>query len=83
VLLSDIAMPVEDGYSLIRRIRALSPREGGDVPAAALTAYATAEDRSRALGAGFQEHLAKPVDPDRLLAMMIELSRRSRTLHSV
>src|SRR5690606_14790654 len=64
VLLSDIGMPEKTGYDLIRAIRARGPDSGGAVPAAALTAYAGAEDRRRALEAGFQLHLAKPVDPD-------------------
>jgi signal transduction histidine kinase len=81
VLISDIAMPGEDGYGLIRRIRTLPPAAGGDVPAAALTAYATSEDRTRALAAGFQDHLAKPVDPDRLLDVVLDLARRARALH--
>jgi CheY-like chemotaxis protein len=62
VLVCDIAMPDEDGYSLLGRIRALGSERGGDVPALALTALAAAEDRRRAVEAGFQLHLAKPVD---------------------
>jgi signal transduction histidine kinase len=77
VLLSDIAMPGADGYSLVRRVRAL-PSPLASIPAAALTAYATADDRRRALGAGFQDHLAKPVDPQRLMAVVLELSRLAR-----
>jgi signal transduction histidine kinase/ActR/RegA family two-component response regulator len=77
VLLSDIGMPIEDGYSLIRRIRALIPERGGKVPAAAITAYATAEDRERALAAGFQLHLSKPVDPERLSAAIATLIGRA------
>jgi PAS domain S-box-containing protein len=63
VLVSDIGMPVEDGYVLIGKIRALPPENGADVPAIALTAYASAQDRKNALAAGFQRHLAKPVEP--------------------
>jgi signal transduction histidine kinase len=63
VLVSDIAMPDEDGYQLIRSLRALPPAEGGLLPAIALTAYARDEDRQRSLNAGFQNHIAKPVDP--------------------
>jgi hypothetical protein len=70
-------MPIEDGYSLIRRIRALIPERGGKVPAAAITAYATAEDRERALAAGFQLHLSKPVDPERLSAAIATLIGRA------
>jgi len=63
VLVSDIGMPVEDGYVLIKKIRALPPENGADVPAIALTAYASAQDKKTALAAGFQRHLAKPVEP--------------------
>jgi CheY-like chemotaxis protein len=73
VLLSDIAMPGEDGYGLIRRIRALPPEEGGRIPAAALTAHARAEDRRRTLLAGFNLHVPKPVDPEELLAVVASL----------
>lgn len=62
VLLSDIAMPEQDGYEFIRQVRRLASSEGGQTPAGALTAFARAEDRSRAFGAGFQRHVAKPVD---------------------
>jgi signal transduction histidine kinase/CheY-like chemotaxis protein len=67
VLLADIAMPEEDGYSLIRRIRASAPGETAAIPAAALTSFARAEDRQLALEAGFHLHVAKPVDPRRLI----------------
>ena len=73
VLLSDIAMPGEDGYALIREVRALAADRGGRVPAAALTAYATLEDRRKALQAGYNEHLPKPVDPLRLIATVAGL----------
>ena len=62
VLLLDIGMPGEDGYSVIRRVRTLPPAAGGDVPAISLTAHARSEDRARALASGFQRHLAKPID---------------------
>jgi CheY-like chemotaxis protein len=68
VLVSDIAMPIEDGCSLIRRVRAREASRGGRVPALALTVLARAEDRSRALAAGFDGYLAKPVDEAQLLA---------------
>jgi PAS domain S-box-containing protein len=72
VLVSDIGMPEQDGYSLIRRIRAMEL--GSDtVPAVALTAFARAEDRSQALGSGFQAHLPKPIEPGELTAMIAEL----------
>jgi signal transduction histidine kinase len=67
ILVSDIAMPEEDGYTLIRKIRARRTDEGGGVPAVALTAYGRSEDRTRALSAGFQMHVEKPIDPGRLV----------------
>jgi CheY-like chemotaxis protein len=76
VLLSDIEMPGEDGHSLIRKVRALPADRGGDVPAAALTAYARGEDRQKALLAGFQVHVAKPVPPEELTAVIAELAGR-------
>ena len=75
ILLSDIAMPGEDGLSLIRRVRLLPPGRGGLVPAAALSAYAGAADRRKALLAGFQHHVAKPVDPSQLLAVIARMAR--------
>ncbi|MFP5287595.1 MAG: response regulator [Thermoanaerobaculia bacterium] len=76
VLLSDIGVPGEDGYSLIRKLRARSAELGGNVPAAALTAYARSEDRIRALSAGFQAHLAKPIDPAEVVATIAALAGR-------
>jgi CheY-like chemotaxis protein len=73
VLLADIGMPGEDGYSLIQRIRALSPPAVASIPAAALTAFAREEDRELALNAGFQMHLAKPIDPSVLIAAVATL----------
>jgi len=70
LLLSDIGMPDEDGYSLIRRVRALPGECGGRVPAVALTAYARSEDRTRAMLAGFQNHVPKPIVPNELLAVL-------------
>ena len=75
ILLSDIAMPGEDGLSLIRRVRMLPFDRGGLVPAIALSAYAGAEDRRKALLAGFQRHIPKPVDPAHLLAAISALIR--------
>ncbi len=66
--MSDIGLPQIDGYDLIRRIRGLGDAAGGGLPAIALTAYASSEDRTRALRAGYQTHLAKPVEPAELLA---------------
>ncbi len=67
-------MPHEDGYSLIQKIRALPDERGGGVPALALTAFARAEDRHRAILAGFQMHMAKPVDPFELVAAVAGLT---------
>jgi len=76
VLVSDLGMPDEDGFSLIRRVRERPAADGGAVPAAALTAYARDEDRVRALAAGFQMHLPKPVDPADLVAVVASLAGR-------
>jgi PAS domain S-box-containing protein len=76
VLVSDIAMPGEDGYDFIRRVRALSPERGGQTPAAAVTAYAKGEDGARVLTAGFQVHLAKPVQPAELASVVATLAGR-------
>ncbi|WPB82008.1 chemotaxis protein CheB [Archangium violaceum] len=73
VILSDIAMPGEDGFSFIQRVRRLGPERGGRVPAAALTALASNEDRQRALQSGFQMHIGKPVDSARLVAVVSTL----------
>ncbi len=78
VLVSDVAMPVEDGYSLVRRMRRLAPEEGGRIPAIAVSAYAREEDRIRSLAAGFQHHIAKPLDPAELIGAIARLARRSR-----
>jgi PAS domain S-box-containing protein len=82
LIVSDIAMPGEDGYSLIRRIRKLPLDRGGAVPAVALTAYARNEDRTRALLAGYQSHLAKPVVPMELIANIAALTQRTRAADS-
>jgi CheY-like chemotaxis protein/two-component sensor histidine kinase len=73
VIVSDIGMPLEDGYDLIRSVRALGAAGGGATPAVALTAYARPEDRARALAAGFDEHVAKPIDPEVLLRVVQRL----------
>jgi len=75
VLLADIAMPGEDGYSLIRKIRKDSRMATSSIPAAALTSFARDEDRQRALQAGFQLHLSKPVDPRSLIEAVASLGR--------
>jgi PAS domain S-box-containing protein len=74
VIISDIGMTAENGYDLIRKIRALDPEAGGHIPAIALTAYTGAADRRRALLAGFQTHLAKPVDQVDLIAVILSLT---------
>jgi PAS domain S-box-containing protein len=79
VLLSDIGMPGEDGYELIRRVRELPPERGGRTPSAALTAFARGEDRRRALRAGFQMHLAKPVEIQELATVVASLARGMAT----
>jgi PAS domain S-box-containing protein len=77
VLLSDIGMPVQDGYQLLRALRALGPDEGGSTPAAALTAFARPEDRQQALSAGYQMHVAKPVDPAELFVVVASLAAQT------
>jgi len=76
VAVSDIGMPGEDGYAFIRQLRSLSAERGGRTPAAALTAYARAEDRTRSLAAGFDQHVAKPVDARELLTVVASLAGR-------
>ena len=72
---SDVGMPEEDGYDLLRQVRARF--SASDLPAAALTAFARSEDRKRALLAGFQTHVAKPVDPSELVAVVASLAGRT------
>ncbi len=84
VLITDIEMPGEDGYSLIQRVRALSIADGGATPAIALTAYGRPTDRARALAAGFNMHVPKPIDPLELttiVASIAELAQRSQAAH--
>jgi CheY-like chemotaxis protein len=76
VLVSDIGMPNVDGYELIRQIRALPADAGGRTPAAALTAYATPDDRQRALDAGYNLHIPKPIEPRELAAAVARLAGR-------
>ncbi|MBD0336277.1 MAG: response regulator [Cyanobacteria bacterium Co-bin13] len=73
ILISDIGMPELDGYQLIQQIRSLPPERGGAVPAIALTAYASESDTERAISAGFQRHIAKPVDPSDLVKAILDL----------
>ena len=77
ILISDLGMPDEDGYALISKIRALPADRGGHIPAAALTAYARAEDRMRVLRSGFQFHLPKPVDSAELVTVVASLAGRA------
>ena len=78
VLVCDIAMPGEDGYSLLKRIRKLDARQGGRVPAIALTAYAGGNDVAKALAVGFQKHMAKPVDSVDLVKAILELAKSQK-----
>jgi len=73
VLISDIGMPEQDGYTLIQQVRTLPRTQGGQIPAIALTAYAGEKDRQKAIAAGFQKHLSKPVAPDELTSVIVEL----------
>jgi CheY-like chemotaxis protein len=77
VLVSDIEMPGQDGYSLIRKVRALDPERGGKMPAVALTAFGRPEDRIRSLRAGFDIHVSKPVDPAELTAILARMIGRA------
>ncbi len=76
VLVSDIGMPGEDGYVLIKKVRALEPERSGRIPAVALTAYARADDRLRALASGYNMHVPKPVEPTELAIVIASLSGR-------
>jgi PAS domain S-box-containing protein len=76
VLVSDISMPGEDGYSLIRQLRSQPPEQGGKIPAAALTAFARVEDRMRAIQEGYQLHLPKPIEPAELATVVASLVER-------
>jgi CheY-like chemotaxis protein len=78
VVISDIGMPREDGYQFIQRVRELSSDRGGRVPAVALTAYARFEDRLKALRAGYQMHVPKPVELTELVAVISSLVQRTR-----
>ena len=79
VLITDIGLPDEDGFALIREVRRREGERGGFLPAVALTGFTRAEDRVRALAAGFQGHLAKPVEPAELTAAIAALSRSRET----
>jgi PAS domain S-box-containing protein len=82
VLVMDIGMPNEDGYEAIQKVRQLRSEEGGKVPAIALTAFARSEDRRRAILNGFQMHIAKPVEPSELIAMVASLAGRTGNYRS-
>ncbi|HYW70580.1 MAG TPA: ATP-binding protein [Pyrinomonadaceae bacterium] len=75
LLISDVGMPETDGYALMRQVRSLAPDDGGNIPAVALTAYAREQDRQRAFDAGFQLHLAKPIEVAELSASLAHLLR--------
>jgi CheY-like chemotaxis protein len=76
LLVSDIGMPHEDGFALMRRVRALSAEEGGTIPAVALTAFARTQDRLKVLSAGFQMHVPKPIEQLELLTVVASLTKR-------
>jgi CheY-like chemotaxis protein len=76
ILISDIGMPEEDGYTLMKKLRARESERGGHIPAIALTAYARREDRLRALSVGYESHVPKPVDPIDLVAAVASLTNR-------
>jgi CheY-like chemotaxis protein len=78
VLVSDVEMPGEDGYSLVARLRALPREQGGETPAVALTAYGRTQDRVRSLAAGYTMHVPKPVDPGELTTIVASLAGARR-----
>jgi signal transduction histidine kinase/ActR/RegA family two-component response regulator len=78
VLVTDVGMPEEDGYALLRKVRELAPECGGSIPAVALTGYASEEDRRQAILRGFQPHLSKPVEPTQLLTIVANLIQSDR-----
>jgi hypothetical protein len=78
LIVCDIGMPEEDGYSLIEKIRKLEPKQGGNTPAIALTGYVRVEERMRALAAGYQMFVPKPVEADELAAIVASLAGRTK-----
>jgi CheY-like chemotaxis protein len=78
VIISDLGMPDEDGYSLIKRVRSLTSHEGGDTPALALTAYVRNQDENAALSAGYHRHVRKPVDVSELVTAVAELATTAK-----
>ncbi|PYQ08762.1 MAG: hypothetical protein DMF82_00830 [Acidobacteria bacterium] len=79
LMVSDLAMPQEDGYALLRKIRALPPERGGRIPAIALTAHSLVQDRLQSLRAGFQSHVPKPVVPEELVEVVASVIHLRRT----
>jgi CheY-like chemotaxis protein len=75
VIVSDIGMPFENGYSFLRNLRQVLLAEGTTIPAVAVTGFARPEDRERAFAAGFSAHLAKPIDPDQVLRVLADLTQ--------
>lgn len=80
VIVSDVGMPIEDGYTFIGKVRELPLEQGGNIPAIAVTAYARDEDKIRSLEAGFQAHISKPLEPEYLIAVVASLAGRGRSL---
>jgi PAS domain S-box-containing protein len=78
ILISDLGMPGEDGFTLIRKVRAMTQEQGGHIPAAALTAYVREEDRFSALSAGYETHIPKPVDPTTLASIVVGMVKRAK-----
>ena len=78
ILVSDIGMPGKDGYDLIREVRSRGEQDGGQIPAIALTGYATVQDGERAISAGYHTHMAKPVEPRNLVKLIASLGEKSR-----
>ena len=78
MLIADLGMPIVDGFELIQNVRAHEDPKISQVPAAALTAFARSEDRARALKSGFDLHLAKPIDPEALMAAVVQLRMKGR-----
>jgi signal transduction histidine kinase/ActR/RegA family two-component response regulator len=77
VLISDIGMPSEDGYDLIRKLRALPAERGGMIPAIALTGYVSSKDRAKSISTGYQEHIAKPIEPSKLIGIIADVIKRN------
>ena len=76
VIVSDIGMPFENGYSFLRNLRQVLQEEGGTIPALAVTGFTRPEDRERAFAAGFSAHLPKPIDPNHVLGALADLARQ-------